>query len=124
MNYRTNKIKTAKILNHVDSYEGESLEKKLQRMLQNREPMTDHVSTVYTERKDGVMAAYNIRTDKHEIACEAMDKVHQTNSHYRQERRDAKVYDTMSEEQRKKFHETYPKNPLSIKALALSQKKE
>lgn len=61
-----------------EAYEAESLEKKLQRIINNQEPITDGSPIIYTERKDGIQAAYNIRTDRFDIACEAMDKVHKS----------------------------------------------
>lgn len=57
------------------SYEGERIEQKIQRIMNNKEPITDGAPLIFTERKDGVKPAYNIRTDTMEIACEAMDKV-------------------------------------------------
>ena len=56
-------------------FEGETIEQKMERVLNNGEPITDGAPDIFTERKDGVIAAYNIRTDRFEIACEAMDKV-------------------------------------------------
>lgn len=56
-------------------YEGESIEKKVRRVVENKEPITDGAPIVYTEKKDGVLPQFNIRTDKWEIALEAMDKV-------------------------------------------------
>ena len=35
----------------------------------------DGAPIIYTERKDGVIPAYNIRTDKWDIALTAMDQV-------------------------------------------------
>lgn len=55
--------------------EGESIELKVRRLVQNKEPIKDGAPLIYTERKDGVGAAYNIRTDRWELAAEAMDKV-------------------------------------------------
>lgn len=55
--------------------EGEPIEHKVQRMLSNKEPIKDGAPVIFTERKDGVIAAYNIRTDRWEIATEAMDKI-------------------------------------------------
>ena len=45
-------------------------------MTANNEPITDGAEVVYTEKKNGVMPEYNVRTDKWEIAQSAMDKVH------------------------------------------------
>lgn len=56
--------------------EGETLETKIERIVQNKEPISDTTPMIYTERKDGVNPAYDIRTDKWEIACSAMDVVH------------------------------------------------
>jgi hypothetical protein len=58
--------------------EGEPIEHKVARVVKNGEPIKDGAPLVYTERKDGVNAAYNIRTDRWEIAADAMDKVHKT----------------------------------------------
>lgn len=58
-----------------ESYEGESIELKIQRLVQNKEPLEGTVPLTYTERKDGVLPQYNIKTDRWEIAAEAMDKV-------------------------------------------------
>jgi hypothetical protein len=54
---------------------GETIEQKVERIVSNKEPITDGAPEIYTERKDGIGAAYNIRTDRFEIAAEAMDKV-------------------------------------------------
>ena len=58
-----------------NSYEGESIEDKLERILQQNEPIKDGAPLVFTERKNGVMPEYNIRTDRFEVALNAMDAV-------------------------------------------------
>lgn len=58
-----------------DSYEGETIEDKMRRVMQNNEPITDGAPIIYTERKDGVGPEYNIRTDRFELAVEGMDAV-------------------------------------------------
>lgn len=63
----------------TEIYEGERIEDKINRILQSNEPITDGAPIVYTEYKDGVRPEYNLRTDKFELAIEAMDKVHATN---------------------------------------------
>ena len=40
----------------------------------------DSAPLIYTPRKDGVIAAYDIRTDKWDVALDAMEKVNQTRS--------------------------------------------
>lgn len=56
------------------------------RITNNKEPITDSAPLVYTERKDGVLPDYNIRTDRMEKALEAMDRV----SEMRRDRRSGK----------------------------------
>lgn len=58
--------------------EGERIELKIDRMTQNNEPIGDSAPLIYTARKDGVIAAYDIRTDKWDIALDAMEKVNKT----------------------------------------------
>lgn len=60
------------------SIEGETIEHKIERIVNNKEPITDGAPLIYTERKDGVQPAYNIRTDRFELAVEAMDAVAKT----------------------------------------------
>ncbi len=59
----------------VEKYEGEPIEIKVERIMQNKEPIKDGAPEIYTERKEGVIPAYNIRTCRFEIAAEAMDVV-------------------------------------------------
>ena len=59
------------------SYEGETIEAKVRRVVNNKEPITDGAPLVYQEAKEGVQPAYDIRADKWDIATDAMDKVHQ-----------------------------------------------
>lgn len=59
--------------------DGESIESKVQRITENNEPITDGAPIIYTNRDDGVLPAYNIRTDRWDIAQQAMDAVNQAN---------------------------------------------
>lgn len=58
--------------------QGESIEDKVKRLMLNKEPIKDGAPIIYTEKKDGVDPAYNIRTDRFELATEAMDKVNRS----------------------------------------------
>jgi hypothetical protein len=62
-------------INANNSVEGESIETKMYRVIRNEGAITDTAPTIYQERGDGVMAGYNIRTDRWDIALDAMDKV-------------------------------------------------
>lgn len=61
----------------TESYEGETIEAKVQRVVINKEPIEDGAPIIYTEKKDGVLPQYNIRTDKWDIAQSAMDLAQQ-----------------------------------------------
>ena len=76
--------KTSIVLNN--SLEGETIEHKIDRIVNNKEPITDGAPLVFTERKDGVLPAYNIRTDRFEVAIDAMDKVSATHKAKREEK--------------------------------------
>jgi len=62
-------------LKSVQKYEGERIEHKVERMLANKEPIKDSLPPIFTERKEGVLPAYNIRTDRWELATEGMDLI-------------------------------------------------
>lgn len=83
--YKKTKNKTTSLTVNT-SYVGETIEEKIQRIVNNKEPITDGAPLVYTERKDGVQAQYDIRTDRFELAIEAMDKVSSTHRAKREER--------------------------------------
>ena len=63
-------------LRSVEKFEGERIEDKVRRIEHENEPITDGAPEIFTERKDGVQAAFNIRTDRWELAAEAMDSIH------------------------------------------------
>jgi hypothetical protein len=67
---------TATLIVTNSQVEGETIETKVRRILENKEPIKDSTVMIYTDRKDGVLPEYNIRTDRFELATEAMDKVH------------------------------------------------
>lgn len=66
--------------------EGETIEQKINRIVNNKEPIKDGAPLIYTDRKDGVGAQYNIKTDRFEIAIEAMDKIAKSTAAKRNER--------------------------------------
>lgn len=62
-----------------DSIEGETIEQKVMRITENNEPITDGAPIIFTARKDGVLPAYDVRTDRFEVAIEGMDYVAKSN---------------------------------------------
>lgn len=71
--YKKNRIKPTSI-NVNESVEGESIETKIERMVKNKEKPDGTTDLIYSERSEGVIAGYNIRTDRWDAAIEAMDK--------------------------------------------------
>ena len=74
------KIPTINNFGEIITKEGEYIEEKVRRITENGEPIEDGAPIIYTERKDGVNPAYNIRTDRWEIAQDAMEQVGKNNS--------------------------------------------
>ena len=73
----------------IDPQKGETIEMKVRRITQNKEPITDVAQPIYMER--GVrMASCDIRTDRWEVAREAKDKVAAAVSEKYQKRAEAK----------------------------------
>lgn len=58
-----------------ENEKGETLIKKIQRILDENEPLTDGAPMIYTPKQTGVRDDCNIRTDKWSIAMNAMDRV-------------------------------------------------
>ena len=83
--YKNNKT-TKRGLKVNNSLEGETIEKKVERITTLKEPIKDGAPLIYTERKDGVQAGYNIKTDRFEVAIDAMDKVAKTKIAQRESR--------------------------------------
>ena len=55
--------------------EGENILTKVRRILDENEPLTDGAPLIYTPKEDGVKPEFDIRTDKWQIAINAMDGV-------------------------------------------------
>lgn len=62
------------------TYEAEPREVKLRKIISGESnDMEDGVfPTIYTEKKDGVQPEYDIRTDRFEVAIDAIDKINKS----------------------------------------------
>ena len=62
------------------TYQAEPREVKLRKIINGESSdMEDGVfPTIYTEKKDGVMPEYDIRTDRFEVAIDAIDKINES----------------------------------------------
>nr|WAE43668.1 MAG: hypothetical protein [Microviridae sp.] len=57
-----------------EMYTGETIEEKIRRIMEDKEPVDNEgVQLVYSARADGVLPETNIRTDRWDLATEAMD---------------------------------------------------
>ena len=65
---------------------GLPIQDKIKNVLEQNENLNE-APLIYTEKADGVMAGYNIRTDKWEIAVEAMDKINKIRTAKGEEKR-------------------------------------
>lgn len=86
-------------LNVNNSYEGERIEEKIRRITTNNEPIEDTAPIMYTERKNGVQPEYNIRTDRWEIAIDAMNNYAGSIQAERENRHNPKQENQTSENQ-------------------------
>lgn len=66
------------------TYQAEPREVKLRKIISGESSnMEDGVfPTIYTEKKDGVLPEYDIRTDRFEVAIDAIDKINQSVANY------------------------------------------
>ena len=69
-----------------NSVEGETIEEKIRRIIDNKEPITEGAEVIYTDRGDGILPEFDVRTDRFELAVDAMDKVHRDKLAKREER--------------------------------------
>lgn len=89
-------VKANSMLKTGETYQCDRLELKLRRMQESNEPIDDTVivNKIYTERKDGVMPAYDIRTDRFDVAIMAMDAANKMRDAQRWRGTDAPAEDT------------------------------
>lgn len=67
------KVKGNTTLDVNNSDVGQPIEEKIAIMLNNGEPISEGADLNYTERKEGVVNGFNPRTDRWEVATDAMD---------------------------------------------------
>ena len=70
-NIKTDFIKASE----ENSFIGDSIEEKVRKVTADNTSIEAISPMIYTERKDGVMPEYNIRTDKWDIAQQAMNTI-------------------------------------------------
>lgn len=77
--YRHNQRPNTRIFN-VTKTIGVRLEDMINKLKSHGEPIDGTSPLIYTERKNGVMPEYDIRTDKWDVAATAMNVVHKNDA--------------------------------------------
>lgn len=72
---KRNKVKATRMMVGMVCQVGEPLMVKLSRAMNNGEPIEGGASLSQTERKDGVLPQFNIKTDRFEMALDSYDKI-------------------------------------------------
>lgn len=77
MNKKFNQKTNDFFIQNAEPYEGETIEEKIERLMTTEGAVAADMDAapIYTEKKNGVMPEYNVRSDKWDIALEAMDEV-------------------------------------------------
>lgn len=83
-------------LKTTESFVGEPLEEKVRRVIDSGAPVEAVSPMYYTERKEGVKPETDIRTDRFEIALNAMDGITKGIRQKREERMNPKKDEGMS----------------------------
>ncbi len=71
----TKSIKNKTSIEVEITYSAETLEETIQRRLKNKEPMDDNIKLLYTPITEGVKSGFNIRSDRWDIALDAINKI-------------------------------------------------
>lgn len=71
--YKIPKMKSTQV-ESVELKKGITMEEQVARIMNNQADLERTAPLIYTERKDGVNPAHDIRTDRFEVALDGMDK--------------------------------------------------
>lgn len=72
-----NIVKNSRMSCNVDTDKGYTIEEMVNRLMDENTPIEETAPIIYTNRKDGVLPEYDIRTDRWDLAQKAMNKVAQ-----------------------------------------------
>lgn len=74
-----------------ESFEGETIEQRVAKIMQHNEPITDGAPAIYTDRQDGVIPEYNPRDDKWDRAIDMTDQIQRNKIAERKARQDQRA---------------------------------
>lgn len=103
MSYLNKKVRhITQLTTAEEPVEDKMLEHKLEAMIANEEPIDGTAELIYTKKRDGVLPAYNPRTEKFDNAIEAINNITMAAMAKRKELSELKT------EEEKKTAETEP----------------
>lgn len=82
--HRRKKTTTGEI-KYNDSVEGSSIEKKVADLIEGGGKIEETAPLIYTEKSEGTLPSYDIRTDRFEIAVEAKTAIERSKQAKREE---------------------------------------
>lgn len=62
-------------IERVPNETGESIEEMIRRQISSNQPISAEMPMIYTDKKDGVLPQYDPRTDRQELALDALDNL-------------------------------------------------
>lgn len=86
-NYQTSKLKG------IETYQAKSIEREIEDIITQKKPIEASAQLMYTEKKDGVIEDFDIRTDKWEAMQRAATYVNEQKREYRQADIDGRIQD-------------------------------
>ena len=92
--YRQNPRVRTSLKGNNKQLQGETIESKMARMMQQGADMKDVSELIFTERKDGVIPETDVRHDRWETAIEAVDLGSKAHLAKRDERHNPKTDET------------------------------
>ncbi len=81
-----------------NTYEAVGLEQRLREIMESKEPIPDDWTTIYTEKSKGVEPQYNPRTDRWDVAMEAIGKIRYAENAEQTKRLEARTENSTAEE--------------------------
>lgn len=86
-----NHIETQMVQTGVEAYEGDTIEQRVEKIMNNNEPITDGATQLFTDRADGVIPEYDVRTDKWDQAIDMTTEISKRKFEARQKRIDERI---------------------------------
>lgn len=77
----------------IQSYEAKSIETELEEIITQKKPVEATAPLIYTEKKDGVIEDFDIRTDKWEAMQRAANYVNEQKREYRKADMEGRIKD-------------------------------